>query len=534
MWSTVPLLVWTLVIVFLGICEQALLLPVLLLLPLLGAFCLWVLPVHTYREQRLVALTVTLLELLAAVRLWASYAAASADVYRLPFQHVLEMGVQWHGVWWVRLHFGVDGLGLSMVLLTAFLMPIAVLCSWQLLSPPTGSQTRGGVYFGLLLLLEAGLVGAFSCLDLLGFYVVYETVLLPMFLLVGLGGSRARKVRAAFLLVLYTLLGSLLLLPALVLVFLGTGSTGYEVLLHHAFCGSWGTELQCLLFWGLFLAFAVKVPVMPVHLWLPEAHVEASTAGSVLLAGVLLKLGIYGLVRFSLPLLPAACAYYCPVVVVLGLVSVLCASLATLRQVDLKKVVAYSSVAHMNLVVVAVFCGGLGLVAGSYQMLAHGVVSPALFLLVGGLYDRYHTKALKYLGGGASLTPLFSLFLLVFSLGNMALPLTPGFAGEFLMLCAVLQVSWAALLICCGGVVLSAAYSMWAYARVVHGLPKLCYTQAAADLGRREFCCLALLLTLTLWLGMKPQPILNLLSACLLWCVPVSDGGEAATQWLSG
>jgi NADH-quinone oxidoreductase subunit M len=479
-----------------------LLLPIVLLLPLVGAVCICLLPSSASHLHRSFALFFTFLTLLFALRLWASYVPVSA----VPFQHVFGISAGWQGTLWVRLHFGVDALSLWMVLLTAFLMPLAVLCSWQTM------QKHSYAFMALLLLLESALFGAFTCLDLLGFYVLYESALLPMFLLIGLGGSRPRKVRAAYLLVLYTLIGSLAMLPVILLMYSIAGSTSFEVLLHTA----WAPARQYVFWWGLFLAFAVKVPMMPVHLWLPEAHVEASTAGSVLLAGVLLKLGTYGLLRFSLPLLPEANVYYGPFVILLCLLGIVYASLTTLRQVDLKKIVAYSSIAHMNLVVLSLFTNSmLGEIAASFQMLAHGVASPALFLLVGSLYDRTHTKALKYLGGAATAMPIFSILLLIFSLCNIALPLTPNFVGEFLCLCAIYGHNLYALCAACIGVLLSAAYTMWAYARVVHGMPKPYVFKGLADLNRREFFTLLPLLLLTLWWGLKPEIVLDSLASSL-------------------
>lgn len=480
----------------------ATLLPLVLILPVVGAAIICLMPSSSTKYHRLVALYFTLATFMAAVVLWTTFVPASS----VPFQHIFGISAGWQGMVWVRLHFGVDGLSLWMVLLTSFLMPLAVLCSWQTMVKHSSS------FMCLLLLLETALFGAFTCLDLLGFYVLYESALLPMFLLIGLGGSRPRKVRAAYLLVLYTLIGSLAMLPVVLLMYSTVGSTSFFLLLHT----SWAPAMQYVFWWGLFLAFAVKVPMMPVHLWLPEAHVEASTAGSVLLAGVLLKLGTYGLLRFNLSLLPEANIYYGPFVVVLCILGIVYASFTTLRQVDLKKVVAYSSIAHMNLVVLALFTGSqLGAVAASFQMLAHGIASPALFLLVGSLYDRTHTKALKYLGGAATAMPLFSSLFFFFSLNNMALPLTPNFVGEFLCLCGIYEISLVALAASCVGVLLSAAYTMWAYSRVVHGMPKPYVFQGMADLNRREFWTLLPLLFVAIWWGLKPSIVLDSLSHSL-------------------
>lgn len=499
--------------------SSSFLLSYILVLPLIGAVLIMLVPNGAVRLHRLIALVFTFVTLLLSLRLWGSFQPWAVE----PFQQIVGFTANWQGSIWIRLEFGVDSLSLWMVLLTAALMPLAVLCSWM-------TQTRHSAAFNaLLLILETALLSAFTCLDLLGFYVLYESALLPMFLLIGLGGSRPRKVRAAYLLVLYTLVGSLLMLPCVLIMYSQAGTTSFELLMHQ----DWAPARQLILWWGLFVAFAVKVPMMPVHLWLPEAHVEASTAGSVLLAGVLLKLGTYGLLRFSLPLFPEACSYYGPFVLVLSMLGIVYASLTTLRQVDLKKIVAYSSVAHMNLVVLALFTlNSLGTIGASFLMLAHGVTSPAMFLCVGSLYDRTHTKALKYLGGAATAMPIFSLFFFIFSLANMAMPLSPNFVGEFLCLCGIFEHNLWALVAALIGVFLSAAYTMWAYARVVHGMPKPASFSAMADLNRREFWTFVPLIGLTLWWGLKPGMVLNQLSAGLIFWHQITLGVETPLSWV--
>lgn len=490
-----------------------------ILLPLCGALMLCLLPGKSVSAHRLAALTVTLITLLLSLLLWAQFLPNSPE----PFQQVVGLAGSWNGTLWVRLEFGLDGLSLWMVLLTAFLMPLAVLCSWRT------QKDHSQAFFALMLVLETCLLASFTCLDLLGFYVFYECSLLPMFLLIGLGGSRPRKVRAAYLLVIYTLVGSLAMLPCLLLMYSQAGSTSFLLLAAE----SWAPARQYVLWWGLFLAFAVKVPMVPLHLWLPEAHVEASTAGSVLLAGVLLKLGSYGLLRFSLPLFPEASAYYGPLVLCLCMIGLTYASLTTLRQVDLKKVIAYSSIAHMSMVIIALFTlNEIGAIGATFMMLAHGVASPALFLLVGAMYDRAHTKALKYLGGAATAMPVFSLMFFVFSLCNMALPLSPNFVGEFLCLCSVFAHHLGALAAALFAVILSAAYTMWAYARVVHGMPKPQYFQALADLNRREVWTLLPLLGLALWWGLKPNLVLDQISSSLWFWHQAAYAPKIAENWV--
>lgn len=490
-----------------------------LLMPLLGALLLCLFPSPNVSAHKLTALVFSLLTFLSSLLLWANFLPNSPE----PFQQILGFAGSWNGTVWIRLEFGLDGLNLWMVLLTTFLMPLAILCSWWT------QKHQSQAFMALLLVLETCLLASFTCLDLLGFYVFYECSLLPMFLLIGLGGSRPRKVRAAYLLVLYTLVGSLAMLPCVLLMYSQAGSTSYVLLATE----TWAPARQYVLWWGLFLAFAVKVPMIPLHLWLPEAHVEASTAGSVLLAGVLLKLGSYGLLRFSLPLLPEASAYYGPLVLCLSMIGLVYASLTTLRQVDLKKLVAYSSIAHISMVILALFTlNEIGAVGGSFLMLAHGIASPALFLLVGAMYDRAHTKALKYLGGAATAMPIYSLFLFLFSLCNMALPLTPNFIGEFLCLCSVFAHNRVALVGALIAVILSAAYTMWAYARVVHGMPKPHYFEALADLNRREVWTLLPLLAVALWWGLKPGLVLDQLSSSLWYWQQATSVHSMTPSWV--
>lgn len=498
---------------------QESLLGVILLIPLLGAFIVRLFPNSAFVQIRQITYGTSFITLLLALRLWASFMPCAPE----PFQQIVGFSAGWQGLFTISLSFGVDGLSLWMLLLTTALMPLAVLCSWNT------QNSHRKAFYGLLLVLEAALCAAFTALDLVCFYILYETTLLPMFLLIGLGGRRPRKVKAAYLLVLYTLVGRLAMLPCMLIMIRQAGSSSFELLVME----EWTFARQLILWWGLFLAFIVKVPMIPVHLWLPEAHVEASTAGRVLLAGVLLKLGTYGLLRFRLPLFPEACNYYGPFVLMLSLIGLVYASLTTLRQVDLKKIVAYRRVAHMSMVVLSLFTlRPLGQTAAAFVMLAHGVRRPALFLCVGALYDRTHTKALKYLGGAACAMPLFRIFFFVFRLANMALPLRPNFVGEFLCLCGVFAHNVWALLIACLGVILRAAYTMWAYARVVHGLPKPQFFNAMADLCRREVWTFIPLILLTLWWGLKADFVLNQLVGALCFWRRLSRPSYFSYSWV--
>ena len=491
----------------------------ILLLPAFGRFQVSLIPRNNVKQIRTVGLFFTLRTFVLTVMLWGSYSPVDSI-----FSNVVGLTAGWQGLVYVRLEFGVDQLSLWMVLLTRILMPLALLCSWNNLRK-YGRKS----FVSVLLVLESCLFGRFTSLDLLCFYILYECSLIPMFLAIGLGGSGPRKVRQQYLLVLYTLVGSLAMLPCMLMMLSLVGSTNFLLLVHE----NWDVSKQLVFWWGLFLAFQVKVPMVPMHLWLPEAHVEQSTAGSVLLAGVLLKLGTYGLLRFNFGFFPEACSYYGPFVLTVSLIGLIYRSFTTLRQVDFKKLVQYSSVAHMSMVTLALFTGStVGLIGSSFLMFAHGIQSPALFLCVGQLYDRAHTKAFKYLGGAQTRMPLFSIMLFIFSLCNMAMPLTPNFVAEFLCLCSAFTHNMVRLRGACIAVILQAAYSMWAYARVVHGMPKPMYLKSLADLSRREFVTFIPLLQLTLWLGLKPRAVLDSLSSSIVFLHQASLKTKEPVDWL--
>jgi len=466
------------------------------LLPLCGAVVRWFRPYGSVSIHRQWSRWVTLVTLRGSLRRWATFDASSTEL----FQRVTEFRLGWRGTLWRNACFGMDGISRWMILLTTALFPICILCSWN------ARSTNSKEFRTCLRVMESMLLACWTVLDLFTFYVLYESVLIPMFLLIGLGGSRARKIRAAYQRRLYTLFGSLRMLPCILCIYSETGTTQLERLYHY----DWSIERQRILWWGFFFAFAVKIPMVPLHLWLPEAHVEAPTAGSVRLAGVLRKLGAYGFRRWTLPFFPEASSYYSPWVLTLSLIARIYTSLTTLRQVDLKKIIAYSSVAHMSMITLALFSfNDLACTASIWMMLSHGIVSPAMFRCVGVLYDRTHTKLLKYLGGTASTMPLFSTFFFRFSLGHMARPLFPNFIAEFLTLCGLFQSHTWAFLISCTGMVRGAAYTLWAYARVVHGLPKSSFVQQTADRCRREFWVFVPLIARCIWFGIFPTTVLD-------------------------
>jgi NADH-ubiquinone oxidoreductase chain 4 len=356
------------------------------------------------------------------------------------------------------------------------------------------------------LICESFMIAVFCMLDLLLFYVFFESVLIPMFIIIGVWGSRQRKIQAAYQFFLYTLLGSVFMLLAILFILSQTGSTDLQILLTTEF----SERRQILLWIAFFASFSVKVPMIPFHIWLPEAHVEAPTAGSVILAGILLKLGTYGFLRFSIPMFPEATLYFTPFVYALSVIAIIYTSLTTIRQIDLKKIIAYSSVAHMNFVTIGMFSLNIQGIEGSILlMLSHGLVSSALFLCVGALYDRHKTRLVKYYGGLVSTMPMFSTILLFFTLANMSLPGTSSFIGEFLILVGAFQRNSLVATLAALGMILGAAYSLWLYNRVIFGNFKPKFLQKFSDLNRREVLIFLPFVVGIIWMGVYPEVFLE-------------------------
>jgi proton-translocating NADH-quinone oxidoreductase chain M len=396
---------------------------------------------------------------------------------------------------------GADGISMLFLLLTLFIFPICFASSWTI-------TTRSKAFFTYLLAMELLLVITFTTLDLFYFYVFFESLLIPMFIFIGVWGARSRKIKAAYLFFLYTLFGSLIMLFGVLYLYMLTGSTNYFVLLNIVL----EQDQQYVIWLCFFMAFAVKMPLYPFHIWLPEAHVEAPTVGSMLLASLLLKLGGYGFLRFSLSMLSEGSIYYNALVTTLALLGVVYGSLSTIRQIDLKRIIAYSSVAHMNLVMLGLFsCSQQGIEGAIYLMLGHGVVSAALFFCIGVLYDRYHSRLLRYYGGLVSVMPLFSFFLFSFTLANMSFPGTSNFLGELLLFIGIFTKSSTTLLFATAGIVLSAVYSVWLYNRVTFGTLKTTYIARFSDITRREFFILVYFLVPMLILGISGNFILDFL-----------------------
>jgi len=445
---------------------------------------------------RWVALIATLADLVVAIWIWANFDGSSSA-----FQFVEQ--ANWLGSG-ITYHMGVDGISVLFVVLTAILMPFCILASWK------SVESRVPEYMIAFLALQTLMIGVFCALDLVLFYVFFEGGLIPMFIIIGVWGGK-RRVYASFKFFLYTLLGSVLMLLAILWMYLYAGTTDIATLLATA---HFPVAMQGFLWFAFFASFAVKMPMWPVHTWLPDAHVEAPTAGSVILAGILLKMGGYGFLRFSLPMFASASATFTPFVFVLSIIAIIYTSYVALAQEDMKKLIAYSSVAHMGFVTMGLFTlTHVGVEGGIYQMLSHGIVSGALFLCVGVIYDRMHTREIAAYGGLVERMPVYAACFMVFTLANVGLPGTGGFVGEFLtMLGAFIVNTWVAIF-AATGVVLSAAYMLYLYWRVIFGKLVKPGLQAIQDLSAREIAILAPLVVATLVMGVYPNFVFKVTSA---------------------
>jgi len=402
----------------------------------------------------------------------------------------------------VRYHLGLDGLSLWFVPLTAFITVIVVIAAWEVVSEQVAP------YMGAFLILSGLMIGVFSALDGLLFYVFFEATLIPMYIIIGIWGG-PRRVYAAFKFFLYTLLGSLLMLIALIYLYYKSGGS-FEILEWHKL--PLPMNAQTLLFFAFFAAFAVKVPMWPVHTWLPDAHVEAPTGGSVVLAAIMLKLGAYGFLRFSMPILPDAAHAWAGFVIALSLIAVLYIGLVALVQNDMKKLVAYSSIAHMGFVTLGFFIfNPLGVTGGIVQMVSHGFVSGAMFLCIGVLYDRVHSREIASYGGVVNTMPKFAAFAVFFAMANCGLPGTAGFVGEWMVILGAVQFNFWIGLLASTTLIFGAAYTLWMVKRVYFGAVANDDVKALSDINAREFLMLALLAAAVLWMGLYPKPFTDLM-----------------------
>lgn len=481
--------------------------------PLLGVLFILLIPKtipNADRNIKSVALLTSLATFFLSLVLWFSF-----DKTQTGFQFLHE--AVWFESLGVKYAVGLDGISLFFVLLSTFLIPICILASWESI------QKNIAEYMIAFLTLEVMMVGMFAALDLVLFYIFFEAVLIPMFIIIGVWGGQ-RRVYAAFKFFLYTLLGSVLMLLAIIAIYMQGHTTSIPALMEM----NLPYDLQLYLWLAFFASFAVKVPMWPVHTWLPDAHVEAPTAGSVILAGVLLKMGAYGFLRFSLPLFPYATEVFTPLVYTLSIIAIIYTSLVALVQEDMKKLIAYSSVAHMGFVTLGIFTlTQQGVHGAIYQMLSHGIVSGALFLCVGVVYDRMHSRDIAYYGGLVERMPLYATVFMLFMLASVGLPGTSGFVGEFLVLTGAFQVNHLVTLFATTGLILGAAYMLWLYRRVIFGELTHDHLKAIMDLRPREIAVFAPLVLVVLWMGIYPTSFTSSIDPSVTHLIKNFEGRKA-------
>lgn len=464
-------------------------------IPLLGSILIIYWPFRYYNFLKTISLSIACVTFIFSLVLWFFFNGSLG---------IFQFGT--NQIWFLEhtliFTLGIDGISLFFVILTTMLVPICLLISWH----DTIYSLK--TYLVLFLVMESMLIGVFCVLDLLLFYIFFESVLIPMFLIIGIWGSRERKIRASFLFFLYTLVGSVSMLLSILYILFQVGTSDYKILLTFSF----SFVEQKFLWVSFFLSFATKVPMIPVHLWLPEAHVEAPTSGSVILAGVLLKLGTYGFIRFSLPLFPEACFYFSPLVYSLAGIGIIYASFTAIRQTDFKRIVAYTSIAHMNLVMLGIFSfNSIGIEGAILQSLSHGFVASGLFMIIGVIYDRYHTRMIRYYSGLIHIMPIYVFLFLFFTLANIGLPGTSSFVGEFLILLGSFQNNTSVTLIGASSMVTGGCYSLWLFNRISYGNLKTQYFAYFLDVNRLEFSIFMPLVFSVTLIGLLPTIFLNYL-----------------------
>ena len=466
------------------------LLSLTIFLPLIGALVILLIKEEesSVINIKKVALWTSIGAFLLSLLIWLQFDSSNPG-------YQFEEKFKWFNEFNFYYHVGIDGISLFMVILSTFLTPLCILASWESI------KKRIKEYMLAFLFLETVMIGMFASVDILLFYIFFEAVLIPMYLIIGIWGGQ-RRIYASFKFFLYTLLGSVLMLIAIVVIYRLTGSMSISDLQGNYF----SRNIQNYLWLAFFASFAVKIPMWPFHTWLPDAHVEAPTAGSVILAGVLLKMGGYGFIRFSLGMLPEASEYFSPLIMTLSVIAVVYTSLVALAQTDIKKLIAYSSVAHMGLVTIGIFVvNSQGLEGAMIQMISHGVVSGALFLCVGVIYDRMHTRDINFYGGLVNKMPIYATVFMIFMLGSVGLPGTSGFIGEFLVIVGAFQYSSLVVIGAASGIVLSAVYMLYLYKRIIFGVIENKKLNEILDLNTREKIILIPLAIAVIIIGILPN-----------------------------
>lgn len=465
----------------------------LIILPFIGILSIG--PIHHNNDGLIkqIAFLNSSITFLLSLLLWIFFDCSSCT-----FQYVEFFN--WMPFFNINFYLGVDGISLFFILLSTFLTCICILSSWIVVK----KQVKTYVIF--FLLIEFSLVIVFSILDVAIFYVFFESILIPMFFIIGVWGSRTRRLKAAYQFFLYTLTGSLFMLLAIFFLFFETGTTDFQILNTVIF----SEEKEIVLWLAFFISFSVKVPMIPFHIWLPEAHVEAPTAGSIMLAGILLKIGTYGFLRFSISLFPHASIFFAPLIYSMSVIAIIYTSLTTLRQIDLKKIIAYSSIAHMGLVTIGIFTFNLpGIIGSLLVMISHGFVSSSLFLCIGVLYDRFHTRLIKYYTGLVQVMPVFSFIFTFFSISNLAFPSLSSFVGEFLILIGSFFNSTITALLSSTSMVFGASYCLWLCNRILFGPLITKYMFCYKDVNRREIALFFPLIFCIIWMGVYPEAFIE-------------------------
>lgn len=468
------------------------LLSIVCLFPLISSILLLIIPKDRISVLKISSLSLSIVTFILSLILWLYF-----DNSYIGFQYYSHL--LWIPFLNIEIWVGLDGISLYFLLLTTFLTPICILIGWKTI------QNYLKEYLLAFIIMESLILISFVVLDLFLFYIFFESILIPMFIIIGLFGSRERKIHAAYKFFFYTLTGSILMLLSILLIYSIYGTTNLEVLLNE----NLPFNVQLLCFLAFFASFATKIPMIPVHIWLPEAHVEAPTAGSVILAGILLKLGGYGFCRFSIPLFPDGATYLTPFIYLLSIIAIIYASMTTIRQIDLKKIIAYSSVAHMNVVTLGLFSYQLeGIEGGILLMVSHGFISSALFLSIGIVYDRHHTRLLPYYGGLALAMPLYSIFFVMLSLSNISVPTTSSFVGELLIFFSLINSSLFTCFFAATGMILGAIYAMWLCNRLLFGSVQITKILPYTDINYRELVMLIPFILLIFLVGIYPNSLL--------------------------